>query len=64
MLPWLRQCGDLDQGAVLKRAVRMKRFGGVVPEESSIQSREARARRFGTKLVATDGGEPIKLEDR
>lgn len=49
----------------------MKRFGlqtpptGVQVEEAKdcVQRREARAKRFGTKLVAARG-EPIKLVDR
>ncbi len=59
------------QAAVQKRAARKMRFGleksparlDQGEKEGSIQRREARAKRFGTKLVAT-GGEPIKLIKR
>ena len=57
------------QEAALKRSQRAERFG-LSKEEGEgesdgegVERREARAKRFGTKLVAYKG-EPIKLVDK
>ena len=58
------------QEAALKRSQRAERFGlskdeaeeGVADVES-VERREARAKRFGTKAVAYKG-EPVKLVDK
>ncbi len=60
----------LIQEALQKKADRMKRFGlqkhlfsGLEDSQHIMEQREARAKRFGTVLVASEG-EPIKLVNR